>query len=59
MLIQSTSWPSDGEGHARAAFHSALSRKHGERRMPIDRQRDSAVEGYSRRVEIEIKDVQL
>jgi hypothetical protein len=28
------------------AFHSALSWKHAERKMPIDRQRAYAVEGY-------------
>ena len=44
-LRQSTSWPSDGEGHARgAAYHSAIRKKHGERRMPIDKQEDYAVE---------------
>ena len=40
-----------------AAYHSTLSRKQKERRMPIDRQRGCAVEGYSQRVGIEIRDV--
>ena len=40
-----------------AAYHSTISRKQEERRMPIDRQRDCAVEGYSQRVGIEIRDV--
>ena len=40
-----------------AAYHSTLSRKLKERRMPIDRQKDCAVEGYSQRVGIEIRDV--
>ena len=39
------------------AYHSALGRKYEERWMPIDRQRDNVVEGYSRRVEIVIRDV--
>lgn len=35
----------------------ALSRKHEEQRMPIDRQGDYAEEGYCRRAEIVIRNV--
>ena len=36
----STSWPSDGEGQSEVtAYHSALSKKYGKRRMPFDKHR--------------------
>ena len=42
----STSWPSDVEGLREVtAYHSAIRKEHGERRMPIDKQGDYVVEG--------------
>ena len=39
LLIGGTSWLSDGEGQSEdVAYHSAISKKYGKRRMPIDRQ---------------------
>ena len=37
LLIGGTSWLSDGEGQSEdVAYHSAISKKYGKRRMPID-----------------------
>ena len=41
-----------------AAYHSTIGNEHGERRMPIDKQRDYAVEDQDRRAEKEIGYVQ-
>lgn len=40
-----------------AAYHSATRKKHVERRMPIDKQRDYAVEGQDRIAGKEIRNV--
>ena len=44
-LRQSTSWLSAGEGHSDGtAYHSAIRKEHVERKMPIGKQKDYAVE---------------
>ena len=42
-----------------AAYHSAIRKVHGERRMPIDKQSDYAVEGQDGRAGKEIRNVRL
>lgn len=42
-----------------AAYHSAIRKEHGERRMPIDKERDYAVEVQDRRAGKEIRNVRL
>lgn len=42
-----------------AAYHSAVRKKHVERRMPIDKQSDYTVEGQDLRAKKEIRNVRL
>ena len=42
-----------------AAYHSAIRKEHGERRMPIDKERDYAVEVQDRRAGKEIRNIRL
>ena len=42
-----------------AAYHSTIRKKHVEQRMPIDKQRDYAVEGQDGRAGKEIRSVRL
>ena len=58
-LRQSTSWPSDGRTREVAAYHSAIRKEHGERRMPIDKERDYAVEVQDWRAGKEIRNDRL
>ena len=59
-LRQSTSWLSAGEGHSDGtAYHSAIREEHVERKMPIGKQKDYAVEVQGRRAEKEIRNVRL
>ena len=59
-LRQSTSWLSAGEGYSDGtAYHSAIRKEHVERKMPIDKQKDYAVEVQGRRAEKESRNVRL
>ena len=59
-LRQSTSWLSAGEGHTDGtAYHSAIRKEHVERKMPIGKQKNYAVEVQGRRAEKEIRNVRL
>ena len=42
-----------------AAYHYAIRKEHGERRMPIDKERDYAVEVQDRRAGKEIRNIRL
>ena len=61
--VQRSDWARHGhrtEKYTRgAAYHSTIRKEHGERRTPIDKQRDYAVEGQDWRAGKEIRNVRL
>ena len=61
--VQRSDWARHGlrtEKYTRgAAYHSTIRKEHGERRMPIDKERDYAVEVQDWRVEKAVRNVRL